>query len=277
MILASIVGTVVATRKDPRLVSNKLLLARPVDPQRQGRRQLPRRRRHRRRRRRRDRAHRQRQLGAHGVGHEGLPGRRRHRRHHRHVDVAGVTPCSSARVIGDVVATRKDASFDGITLLVVQPLAADGEAVGPAARGGRLGRRRRRRARVLRARQGSQLSRSIPPRCRPMPASSASSITGTIGRNADDPGARRRHGRLDAEAPQFEGAKLLLVQPRDAAGRAARRRRCWPSTRSAPASASGCSSCSRAAPPARRSARSWRRSTPRSSASSTRSTWRPSG
>ena len=32
MILARIVGTVVATRKDPRLVSNKLLLARPVDP-----------------------------------------------------------------------------------------------------------------------------------------------------------------------------------------------------------------------------------------------------
>ena len=32
MILAKIVGTVVATRKDPRLVSNKLLVVRPVDP-----------------------------------------------------------------------------------------------------------------------------------------------------------------------------------------------------------------------------------------------------
>jgi ethanolamine utilization protein EutN len=32
MLLARIVGTVVATRKDPRLVSNKLLVARPVDP-----------------------------------------------------------------------------------------------------------------------------------------------------------------------------------------------------------------------------------------------------
>jgi microcompartment protein CcmK/EutM len=31
MILARIVGTVVATRKDPRLVSNKLLVARAVD------------------------------------------------------------------------------------------------------------------------------------------------------------------------------------------------------------------------------------------------------
>jgi ethanolamine utilization protein EutN len=32
MLLARIVGTVVATRKDPRLVSSKLLLARGVDP-----------------------------------------------------------------------------------------------------------------------------------------------------------------------------------------------------------------------------------------------------
>jgi microcompartment protein CcmK/EutM len=34
------------------------------------------------------------------------------------------------RVIGDVVATRKDPSLDGIPLLVVQPLSADGQAVG---------------------------------------------------------------------------------------------------------------------------------------------------
>jgi microcompartment protein CcmK/EutM len=33
MILAKVVGTVVATRKDERLVSSKLLLVRPVDPQ----------------------------------------------------------------------------------------------------------------------------------------------------------------------------------------------------------------------------------------------------
>ena len=31
MLLAKIVGTVVATRKDPRLVSSKLLIARPMD------------------------------------------------------------------------------------------------------------------------------------------------------------------------------------------------------------------------------------------------------
>jgi len=32
MILAKVVGTVVATRKDPRLISSKLLIARPMDP-----------------------------------------------------------------------------------------------------------------------------------------------------------------------------------------------------------------------------------------------------
>jgi microcompartment protein CcmK/EutM len=32
MILARVVGTVVATRKDERLVSNKLMVARPMDP-----------------------------------------------------------------------------------------------------------------------------------------------------------------------------------------------------------------------------------------------------
>jgi microcompartment protein CcmK/EutM len=32
MLLGKIVGTVVATRKDPRLVSTKLLVVRPMDP-----------------------------------------------------------------------------------------------------------------------------------------------------------------------------------------------------------------------------------------------------
>ena len=32
MLLAKVLGTVVATRKDPRLVSNKLLVVRQVDP-----------------------------------------------------------------------------------------------------------------------------------------------------------------------------------------------------------------------------------------------------
>ena len=32
MLLAKVVGTVVATRKDPRLISNKLMVVRSVDP-----------------------------------------------------------------------------------------------------------------------------------------------------------------------------------------------------------------------------------------------------
>ena len=35
-----------------------------------------------------------------------------------------------ARVIGDVVITRKDPNLIGVTLLVLQPLAPDGSAVG---------------------------------------------------------------------------------------------------------------------------------------------------
>ena len=34
------------------------------------------------------------------------------------------------RVIGDVVATRKDLHFEGVKLLLVQPLTADGGAAG---------------------------------------------------------------------------------------------------------------------------------------------------
>jgi microcompartment protein CcmK/EutM len=35
-----------------------------------------------------------------------------------------------AKVIGDVVVTRKDENLSGITLLVIQPIAADGTASG---------------------------------------------------------------------------------------------------------------------------------------------------
>ena len=37
-----------------------------------------------------------------------------------------------ARVIGDVVATRKDPNFDGIKLLLLQPIGSDGKDVGRA-------------------------------------------------------------------------------------------------------------------------------------------------
>jgi microcompartment protein CcmK/EutM len=35
-----------------------------------------------------------------------------------------------AKVIGDVVVTRKDENFTGVTLLVLQPIAADGSNIG---------------------------------------------------------------------------------------------------------------------------------------------------
>ncbi len=35
-----------------------------------------------------------------------------------------------AKVIGDVVVTRKDENLAGVTLLVLQPIAADGSAIG---------------------------------------------------------------------------------------------------------------------------------------------------
>ena len=35
-----------------------------------------------------------------------------------------------ARVIGDVVATRKDSAFEGTKLLLLQPIGADGKDVG---------------------------------------------------------------------------------------------------------------------------------------------------
>jgi microcompartment protein CcmK/EutM len=36
------------------------------------------------------------------------------------------------RIIGDVVATRKDPNYDGIKLLLVQPIGADGQDAGRA-------------------------------------------------------------------------------------------------------------------------------------------------
>lgn len=35
-----------------------------------------------------------------------------------------------ARVIGDIVATRKEPAFEGVTLLVIQPLTPDGQDTG---------------------------------------------------------------------------------------------------------------------------------------------------
>jgi ethanolamine utilization protein EutN len=41
-----------------------------------------------------------------------------------------IFPMQLAKVIGDVVVTHKDANLTGIKLLVLQPLAPDGSAVG---------------------------------------------------------------------------------------------------------------------------------------------------
>ena len=82
-----------------------------------------------------------------------------------------------ARVIGDVVATVKDANLTGIKLLVLQPLDAAGEAVGRTlvaldSVGAGVGEN------VFFVRGREAASRSIPPSRRPTPGSSASSITG---------------------------------------------------------------------------------------------------
>ena len=220
MILAKIVGTVVATRKDPRLVSSKLLVARPIDPARQGRRQLPRRRRHRRRRRRRDRAHRQRQLGAHGVGPEGLS-------RSTPPSSASSTPSQVkrldadvqlARVIGDVVVdASRTRTSTGIKLLVLQPLDRRRASRRPDARRGRLGRRRRRRERVLRPRPGSGFP--FYPAEPPVDAAIVGivdhwdRIDGAVGRCHADRAASSAPSSSTQKNRKFEGAKLLLVQP----------------------------------------------------------------
>ena len=157
-----------------------------------------------------------------------------------------VTAMQMARVIGDVVATRKDPAFAGITAAARPAARRRRRSRGPAAGRRRLGGRRRRRARVLRARQGSAAFPSIPSRCPPMPASSASSITG------------RRRAMILARVvgqvvsthkrPQFEGAKLLLVQPETPQGEPPGQHAAGHRLGGRRLSASGCSSCSRAAP-----------------------------
>ena len=133
MILAKIVGTVVATRKDERLVSNKLLIARPMDPQGKPEGNF---------------------LVAvdtvdAGVGEtvlivSGSSARMASGMKDCPVDAAivgivdtiavrearGLGRMQLARVIGEVVATVKDANLTGSTLLVLQPIDAAGEDVG---------------------------------------------------------------------------------------------------------------------------------------------------
>ena len=186
-----------------------------------------------------------------------------------------------ARVIGDVVVDpqgREPRRHHAAGGAADRPPSARPSGRTLVAR--RFGRRRRRREGVLRARQGSELSvlsrraagrrrhrrhrRSLGPRM----TCDSSSVTA-------DAACRSRASSAPSSSTQkhrkFEGAKLLLVQPltlddtpRGAALLAV--------DGSAPASTRRCWSCSKDGRPARRSAGRARRSTPRSSASSTRST-----
>ena len=161
MLLARIVGTVVATRKDERLVSTKLLIARPIDPSGKpegnylvavdtvdagygetvlivsgssarmaaGLKDCP--------------------VDAAIVGHRG-----------RHRD-QGLT-LQLARVIGDVVATVKQPALDWAQTARAPADHAGSSGRRPDARRGRRHGRRRGRARLLRARPRGVVSRSFP-------------------------------------------------------------------------------------------------------------------
>ena len=141
MILARIVGTVVATRKDERLVSHKLLVAQPVDPDgadRGARRSSPS----------------TPSMRASAIPCWSSPAARRawpptsRRRPSTRPWSASSTrstsphaeePMQLARVVGSVVATRKHEALRGPALLLVQPI--DGAGAGQG--GGVAGRRRR--------------------------------------------------------------------------------------------------------------------------------------
>ena len=129
MLLAKIVGTVVATRKDPRLVSSKLLVVRPIDP--------------------RGKAEGNYLVAIDtvdaGVGEtvlvvSGSSARMAAGLKDCPVDAAIVgiidgdrgqrLAMQLARVIGDVVMTRKDENLAGITLLIVQPLTPERQPAG---------------------------------------------------------------------------------------------------------------------------------------------------
>ena len=83
-----------------------------------------------------------------------------------------------ARVIGDVVATRKDEQLFGIKLLIVQPLSPDHQPVGrPLVAVDAVGAGVGEEVFFVRGKEASFCS--IPPSRWSMPASSASWTTGT--------------------------------------------------------------------------------------------------
>ena len=133
------------------------------------------------------------------------------------------------------MATRKDDDLDGITLLVLQPLAADGTHVGRTlvavdSVGAGVGE-------TVFFVRGKEASFPFHPTEVPADAGIVGIVDHwTSGERLDAMQLARVVGTVVAtqKHPQFEGAKLLLVQPVTLDdSRAARR--CWPSTRWAPA------------------------------------------
>ena len=214
MLLGKVVGTVVATRKDPRLVSNKLLVVRPIDP--------------------RGKAEGNYLVAVDtvdaGVGEtvlivSGSSARMASGLKDCPVDAAivGIVDRGGdervmqlARVIGDVVMTRKDENLAGITLLVVQPLTPEREPAGRPlvavdAVGAGVGEE------VFFVR-GKEASFPFYPAEPPVDAGIVGIVDHWTVERSD------RHDRMQIAAVigtvvstqkhrKFEGAKLLLVQP----------------------------------------------------------------
>ena len=133
MILARVVGTVVATRKDPRLEGKTLLILKPVSPEGK------------------DEAgyvvavdtvsagFRERVIAVSGssarmaAGLQGHARRHRHRRHRGRRAAGREVAMFLGRVVGRVWSTVKHPGLEGQRLLIVQPITPEAETYGPAA------------------------------------------------------------------------------------------------------------------------------------------------
>ncbi len=121
-----------------------------------------------------------------------------------------------ARVIGDVVATRKDPAFEGTTLLLVQPIGADGKDVGrPLVAVDSVGAGVGETVFFVRGKEAS-----FP--FHPTEVPTDAGIVGIVDHWSLRMILARVVGTVVAtqKRPQFEGAKLLLVQPETPQGEA---------------------------------------------------------
>src|SRR6266545_4615743 len=146
-------------------------------------------------------AHRLRLLRPHGERSQGLPGGRRHRGSGRHGRGQGIGPLLLAKVVGTVVATRKDEGLTGTKLLVIQPLKTDHSPAGkPLVAVDSVGAGPGEEVFYVKGREAS--FPSSPPRCRPTPRSSGS---WTIGAWPDAGRAGGREPGLDPEEREARG------------------------------------------------------------------------